>query len=56
MAILNLLAAISATFLPETLYEKLPESLNDAQDFGKDQKYWSYPKKAVDMKSHEETC
>jgi len=30
--------------LPETLNKKLPETLQDARDFGKDQKYWSFNK------------
>nr|CAD7417340.1 unnamed protein product [Timema poppensis] len=41
LGLLTTLAAISATFLPETLNQKLPENLTDAQNFGKDQKFWS---------------
>lgn len=39
---LTLLGAIFSSFLPETLNQKLPETLEDAQNFGKDQKYWSF--------------
>ncbi|XP_035204413.1 organic cation transporter 1-like, partial [Stegodyphus dumicola] len=36
-----ILAGISATFLPETLNEILPQTIYDAEKFGKDQKFFS---------------
>jgi hypothetical protein len=41
---------VAALFLPETLHQRLPETLADAQAFGQDQKFWSLPEKAVVMK------
>ncbi|KAG8230553.1 hypothetical protein J437_LFUL010154 [Ladona fulva] len=43
MGALALLGAIASSFLPETMDEHLPETLNDARVFGKDQKYWHIP-------------
>jgi hypothetical protein len=37
----------AAMFLPETLHQRLPESLADAYTFGQDQKFWSLPQKPV---------
>ncbi|KFM59486.1 Organic cation transporter 1, partial [Stegodyphus mimosarum] len=36
-----ILAGFSATFLPETLNEILPQTIYDAEKFGKDQKFFS---------------
>uniref|UniRef100_A0A6M2E0I3 Putative product n=1 Tax=Xenopsylla cheopis TaxID=163159 RepID=A0A6M2E0I3_XENCH len=32
--------------LPETLHQKLPDTLADAQSFGKKQRFWAFPRKA----------
>ncbi|XP_071441410.1 carcinine transporter-like [Hetaerina americana] len=42
----SLVGVVAATFLPETLHEKLPETLAEAQHFGRGQRYWSFPKNA----------
>lgn len=33
-------------FLPETLHQKLPETLREAEQFGKDQSFWYVPRRA----------
>ena len=35
----------ASLFLPETLHQRLPETLADAQNFGGDQPFWSLPRK-----------
>lgn len=45
LAVVLLLAAVSSMFLPETLNAKLPETLVEAKEFGKNQKFWSLPQK-----------
>lgn len=37
----------AALLLPETLHQRLPETLADAHVFGREQKFWSLPKKPV---------
>ncbi|GBN15824.1 hypothetical protein AVEN_213615-1 [Araneus ventricosus] len=38
----GIVAGILATFLPETLNENLPQSINDAEEFGLNQKFFSW--------------
>lgn len=38
-------SAISMSFIPETLHERLPQSIFDAEVFGDDKNYWSLAKK-----------
>jgi len=42
---LCVVGAICASLLPETLNEKLPETLQDAALFGKGRKFWSLPQR-----------
>ncbi|XP_049861669.1 solute carrier family 22 member 7-like [Schistocerca gregaria] len=43
LGILLFLAAVVTSFLPESLHERLPETLEDATNYGACQKYWSLP-------------
>ncbi|XP_049779652.1 solute carrier family 22 member 13-like [Schistocerca cancellata] len=45
LATLNLGTAFAVSFLPESALQRLPESLQDAAVFGKDQKCWSWKPK-----------
>ncbi|XP_055526198.1 beta-alanine transporter isoform X2 [Wyeomyia smithii] len=37
--------AICSSFLPETLHQTLPETIEQAQNFGRNQAFWALPKK-----------
>jgi hypothetical protein len=41
MTALCFVGMLAAAFLPETLNQHLPESIQDADDFGKNNKFWS---------------
>uniref|UniRef100_A0A1A9WDS2 Major facilitator superfamily (MFS) profile domain-containing protein n=1 Tax=Glossina brevipalpis TaxID=37001 RepID=A0A1A9WDS2_9MUSC len=41
---LFLFGAIGAAFLPETLHKKLPDTMEEARQFGKQEKFFSLPK------------
>lgn len=47
MGFLFVTGMFASLSLPETLHQRLPETLADAQNFGKDQSFWSFPKKQV---------
>uniref|UniRef100_A0A182N5L2 Major facilitator superfamily (MFS) profile domain-containing protein n=1 Tax=Anopheles dirus TaxID=7168 RepID=A0A182N5L2_9DIPT len=44
MALITVVGALSAIFLPETLHQKLPETMDEGRRFGRDQRFWSIPK------------
>lgn len=44
VAICNAIGAAVTLFLPETLGQRLPGSLEEAKVFGKDQPFWGLPK------------
>ena len=39
----SLVSAVLVLFLPETLGRNLPQTLQQGEDFGKEQKFWSLP-------------
>ncbi|KFB35671.1 AGAP004104-PA-like protein [Anopheles sinensis] len=45
MALVALVGAVSAIFLPETLHQKLPETMEEGRQFGRDQRFWVVPKR-----------
>uniref|UniRef100_A0A8D8AVD4 Solute carrier family 22 member 21 n=2 Tax=Culex pipiens TaxID=7175 RepID=A0A8D8AVD4_CULPI len=45
IGLLSLVGFLAAFFLPETLHQSLPESIEQAQRFGKEQSLWSLPKR-----------
>lgn len=45
MALIAFTGATSSLFLPETLGQRLPETIHEARVFGKGQKFWSLPAK-----------
>ena len=42
MGIISILSGLMASFLPETLNENLPQTIDDGDDFGSDMKYLSF--------------
>jgi OCT family organic cation transporter-like MFS transporter 4/5 len=42
LAAMAFVGLISSAFLPETLDQKLPETIEEAVEFGKDEKFWSF--------------
>ena len=42
--VIFLLGTIVMMFLPETLHQKLPETIREAETFGKTQPFWYLPK------------
>ncbi|KAG8228027.1 hypothetical protein J437_LFUL003663 [Ladona fulva] len=43
LGILSFIGGVLALFLPETLDKELPTTLQDGEDFGRDQKFWEFP-------------
>ena len=41
----GLVWTIFPLLLPETAHKKLPDTLQEGDDFGRDQKFWSFPQK-----------
>jgi len=44
---LGFLGTFISSLLPETLHQKLPETLEDASKFGKGIKFWTFIPKAI---------
>lgn len=42
MALLAILGLVASAYLPETFKQNLPESLEEANNFGKGVKFWSF--------------
>ncbi|XP_055589588.1 carcinine transporter-like isoform X2 [Uranotaenia lowii] len=45
MGLIGLVGCFASSCLPETLYQKLPETMQEGRLFGKGQKFWSLPQK-----------
>ncbi|XP_046742459.1 organic cation transporter protein-like isoform X3 [Diprion similis] len=43
LTVVSLVAAILVLHLPETMGEDLPQTLQEGEDFGREQKFWSVP-------------
>ena len=50
---LSIIGMAASAFLPETLNQKLPETLEDASNFGKDDKFWSFLPEKKEMDKDE---
>nr|XP_040219333.1 beta-alanine transporter [Anopheles coluzzii]XP_040219334.1 beta-alanine transporter [Anopheles coluzzii]XP_040219335.1 beta-alanine transporter [Anopheles coluzzii] len=44
MGLSSAVGILAALFLPETLHQSLPNTIEEAQKFGKNQRFWSLPK------------
>lgn len=54
MGSISIISGIAASFLPETLNENLPQTIDDGDDFGRDLKYWALAKKVTNESEEEE--
>jgi hypothetical protein len=43
LGLLALIGAVTGLLLPETMSETLPETMEDGEMFGKDQRFWDFP-------------
>lgn len=43
LGILGISGGMLSLFLPETLDQDLPQTLEDGESFGKNQKFWDFP-------------
>lgn len=46
MGIIGMVGLAASMCLPETLHQKLPDTMEDGRRFGKDQLFWSLPRKS----------
>ncbi|XP_049959060.1 solute carrier family 22 member 7-like isoform X1 [Schistocerca serialis cubense] len=56
LASVLLITSFLVSFVPESLNEKLPETVEDAALYGRSQKYWSFPKKKRARQEAIELC
>ncbi|XP_047112150.1 solute carrier family 22 member 3-like [Schistocerca piceifrons] len=54
LSALNVLAAVSVSFLPESALQRLPETLKDAAVFGRGRRYWSWKPKPPPISATEQ--
>ncbi|XP_062535940.1 solute carrier family 22 member 21-like [Armigeres subalbatus] len=55
MGLIGLIGFVISIYLPETLYQKLPDTMEEGRRFGKDQAFWSLPKKPKKLYTEEGT-
>ncbi|XP_031842346.1 carcinine transporter-like isoform X2 [Nomia melanderi] len=55
---ISFMGAMSVLFLPETLGHNLPQTINQGEEFGKDQNFWSLPnhQKTFDQQRRYQSC
>uniref|UniRef100_A0A8D8A2R7 Solute carrier family 22 member 5 n=1 Tax=Culex pipiens TaxID=7175 RepID=A0A8D8A2R7_CULPI len=45
LMLIGLLGFVTSIFLPETLYQKLPDTMDEGRRFGKNQRFWTMPRR-----------
>jgi hypothetical protein len=50
---MTLAGTFSSLLLPETLHQNLPNTIQEAVNFGKDQSFWHFPKKTEKVPDEE---
>lgn len=43
LGVMGIIGGILTLFLPETMDQELPQTLQDGEEFGKDQKFFDFP-------------
>lgn len=59
ISVASFIGAMSVLFLPETLGQDLPQTINQGEEFGKGQGFWSLPsndKSRFDGPRHYHSC
>lgn len=56
ITIVCFISGVLFSFIPETLNRKLPQSINDAEVFGDNMKFWSLAKKKPKDSNNNEEC
>lgn len=43
LGVMGIIGGVLSLFLPETMDQELPQTMQDGEDFGKDQKFFDIP-------------